>query len=1554
MNPPQKRHFALVAFSILLISVLGGLSVWFYRSQQKAAEQKVAILLAAVVQSKVKQLAAWRQDRLATAVALLDNPILTAAIRSYLHKPGKDPAAVLHASFASLLKHYQYSDIYLMDRQGQIRLHVGENPHLECDLTDLLLLVCRQPQVHLTALHGQPVSNLHVAIMAPVAAGDDDENQQPDGIVLLISRASHFLFPLLQDWPVPTQTGELVLVHREGDEALVIHGPPQPEESIRLERLPLTQRANPCTQAALGHQGLLIGQDEKDEMVFAMAASVPASDWFLVAKIAAAEALSPWRQRTLFLLGLFLGLILTGSMLALFVYQHQQKIQFQAMYRQEAEMQATARRHSQILNAIGDGVIAVDGRGRIEMLNPVAAELTGWPVEEAVGRDLQEVFQIINEETREPATNPVDRVLQEGVVVGLANHTVLIDRQGNEHYITDSGAPVYDAQGQISGAVLVFRDKTAKRVAEHLMEFRLELIHFAASHTSVAMVQWALEQMQVLVQSPCSFCQILDPEQGTVLLEHWSPPTWQAELLGADHSGQPSLVQTSLGRKLAEAQQPLIINDYQSFAQNRGEAPLPSTLQRLLLVPIRRQGKLVAIFGVGNKPSPYSAVDADLGTNLGDITWQLVNQKRLEEELYQSHIFLDSIIENIPHMIFIKDAKELRFVRFNRAGEQLLGYSRAELLGKNDYDFFPVAEADFFTSKDREVLAQRKVVNIPQEPIQTRYQGQRWLHTIKVPLLGSEGEPAYLLGISEDITEQLRLTKTLELVAASSSQDPEEIFRMLARETAQILQARGTLIGRLTPDHPPQVETLAVYRDGEFAENFTFPLKATPIGLVTDQQPCVIPPEVRRLFPQPLFLVGTETAGYWGLYLTNRAGRAIGLMAISGSPHLKIAPQTLSVLQILLARAAAEIERQAGLDELQDQQAFLRLVIDSVDAFICVKHLDGRYILANQALARAYGTRVVDLEGRRDEDFCPNLEQCRKFRQDDRRVILERRLIIIPEEQITYADGSQHWLTTVKRPLIDPAGTCDKLLAVAMDITPRKQAEAEKDLLLAAIQQAGEAIVITDATGAIQYVNPAFEEVTGYRKEEVLGQNPRILKSGQHDQEFYQNLWQTITSGLIWRGRIVNRRRDGTLFTEEATISPVFDDKGRIVNFLAVKKNITQELEMARQLHQAQRLESIGRMAGGLAHDFNNMLSVIIGYTELLEKDTPTDHPHYELLEEIRRASLRSRALTHQLLAFGRQQSQQLQVLDLNMVITQLARMLQRIIGEDIELVSALAPNLGAVRADPSQVEQVLMNLVVNARDAMPTGGRLTIRTRNVDLPEADSPSVFDVPPGPYVMIEVKDTGLGMDDDTRSKIFDPFFTTKEPGHGTGLGLSTVYGIIKQSGGDIRCESEPGRGTTFTIVLPRLATPAQPKGVLASELPQALRGQQEYILVVEDEEPVRKLLQSMLRVLNYRAVVATDGIEALRLVMEEGLRPDLILTDAIMPKMGGKELIAAIHQHLPDLKVIFMSGYVDERAGPNSLGPDVPFLQKPFSLTILAAKLREVLEGKATTALVGQQ
>ena len=522
------------------------------------------------------------------------------------------------------------------------------------------------------------------------------------------------------------------------------------------------------------------------------------------------------------------------------------------------------------------------------------------------------------------------------------------------------------------------------------------------------------------------------------------------------------------------------------------------------------------------------------------------------------------------------------------------------------------------------------------------------------------------------------------------------------------------------------------------------------------------------------------------------------------------------------------------------------------------------------------------------------------------------------------------------------------LADVSWELAKHKRSEAFQNRLQAAIDQAEEVVIITDKSGAINYVNPVFERITGYSRAEVLGKNPRILKSGVQDEFFYQHLWETLMSGRTWRGRFINKCRDGRLVTFESSISPVKNESGEIVNFVAVKKDMTEQLEIVRekseveiQMRQSQKLESIGRLAGGVAHDFNNMLCVILGYgEEIIRKLHPSD-PLNDLAKEIVNAGKKSTDLTRQLLAFSRKQTLNPKVINLNDVILNISKMLKRLIGEHIELKTELDKNLALALIDPGQLEQVIMNLVVNARDAMPNGGCLAIQTSNVKLDTSYVNHHFDFVPGNYVEILISDTGTGMDLDTMGRIFEPFFTTKSEGKGTGLGLSTVYGIVKQSSGNIWVSSKLGVGTTFKVQFPE----TQAKEIANTEKQNLSQTSKKgaMILVVEDEPSLRKLIKTQLESEGFKVVVASNGGEAILLIEEKGLRPDLVLTDVVMPGINGKILVERILRTMPQLKYMFMSGYTgDDLQNFDFLEEGKPFLHKPFRPKELYRKIYEVL------------
>ena len=486
------------------------------------------------------------------------------------------------------------------------------------------------------------------------------------------------------------------------------------------------------------------------------------------------------------------------------------------------------------------------------------------------------------------------------------------------------------------------------------------------------------------------------------------------------------------------------------------------------------------------------------------------------------------------------------------------------------------------------------------------------------------------------------------------------------------------------------------------------------------------------------------------------------------------------------------------------------------------------------------------------------------------------------------------------------------LADVAYEITTHKRAESEREQLAAAIEQSPDAVLIIDRERVIQYVNPAFERITGYSASEAVGYDSGFLENEEQDPAIYQEIWEHVSVGRSWQGRLLSQRKDGTYYNEEARISPVFGQGGAVGNFVAIKTDITERLRlreerghMEEQMRQAQKMESIGRLAGGVAHDFNNMLSIIAGYAEIAAEDMDEHDPLRKNLEQILDAAMRSRDLTRQLLAFARRQTVRPRLIDLNEVLDKSQKMLGRLIGEDIDLRLMPCQDVWPVKMDPSQIDQIIANLAVNARDAISGVGSVIIETNNITLEQEFCNSHMGLEPGDYALFTFSDTGSGMEREVLDKIFEPFFTSKKAGKGTGLGLSTVYGIVHQSNGLIDVYSEPGQGTTFKIYLPRSGEAPGQESV--QEDVADLAGS-ETVMVVEDEEQILDLCQQVLKKSGYQVLSASQPSEALVLAEQHQGDIHLLVTDVVMPHMNGKELKERLEQIKPGIKVLYMSGY----------------------------------------------
>jgi two-component system, cell cycle sensor histidine kinase and response regulator CckA len=552
------------------------------------------------------------------------------------------------------------------------------------------------------------------------------------------------------------------------------------------------------------------------------------------------------------------------------------------------------------------------------------------------------------------------------------------------------------------------------------------------------------------------------------------------------------------------------------------------------------------------------------------------------------------------------------------------------------------------------------------------------------------------------------------------------------------------------------------------------------------------------------------------------------------------------------------------------------------------------------------------------------------------------------EQTIIEAIGAKTWNCLTKSQMDGATLIRSIQSTLEMHVLEQGQHAAEESLrkLSLAVEQSPDLVMVTDQNGIIEYVNPAFETLTGYMRDEVRGNTPRMLKSGEQGPDVYQELWRTILAGNVFRGILVNRKRSGELYHVEQSICPVRDPQGKIPHFIATGRDLTERVRLEAQLTQAEKMNAIGRLAGGVAHDFNNLLTIITSYSEMALDEIAPGTALSDKVQQVLLAARRAAELTRQLLAFSRKQPRALRVADLNQVISRIARTLPRLIGEDIEFSFAPGAELGRVRVDPLQIEQILMNLASNARDAMPQGGFFRIETSHVMLDQSYVASKHvDIPVGRYALISVSDNGEGIAPEHLPHIFEPFYTTKVSGRGTGLGLATVYGIVKQNKGFIWSYSELNKGTTFKIYLPCVGNTSAPEVPEPKVLPVA-RGT-ETILVVEDEPAVRDACTEFLRMQGYNILEAKDGLDALSAAKQHSSPIHLVLTDVVMPNLSGGELAEQIRHLRPGIKVLFVAGYAGRRVLDHKVvDVDGNFLQKPYTLKQLAAKIREVLASEA--------
>ncbi len=1454
-------------------------------------------------------------------------------------------------------------------------------------------------------------------------------------------------------------------------------------------------------------------------------------------------------------------------------------------------MQLILRRSEVILKNVGDAVIATDIDGRVEFMNPVAESLTGWPLAEARGRELEEVFRIINEDSRQTLANAVRQVLTRGEAVELTNHTLLIDRQGREHPIADCGAPILDDDGHLNGVVLAFRDVGIARAASRALREQQKLLQAIVEGSPDAIFVKNREGRYLLCNSAAAAfigrpadevlgrndrelfpepvsnrlmaqdrgimeaadrrvtCEQMlatrDGRAGCFLVTKGCLVDAAGEVTGVfgisrditertqriqelrhlnrtlqalSHSNQALLHAVDEETLLGEICR-IVVEDcgyamvWAGLAENDEEhsirpvaqagfsqgfletLPLswaeehhlhcptgraihsghpvlyrdihdnPACLTLLeqarqldftsvLVLPLVLQGAPCGALTIyANTPDAFPEDEVALLSELTDDLSFGLNAIRLRTEhaltaaaLRYSESHLRSVLQAAPVGIGVATDRIIQQGNFSLS--VLTGYALDRLVGQSSRLLYADEEEFERVGREKDAQLQARGLGV----IETH-----WRHNngeIRDILLSfSPVEPKDLsrgvVFAAQDITERRKAEEALRENAIRHRliiETAAEGFWMLnlARETIEVNAALCQMLGytreemlgrhpgefadernqRIFQEQMARIETMPHRqyeielrcKDGSplplFFQATTYFENGAPqlcFAFVTDlrehqRMAAALRLELQRsknyLDTVEVILLALDREGR--ITLINRKGcellgcEATDLLGLSWFEHCLPMPESMEesypMFQQMMAGhmeageyfenhiytrdgrrrliawhnsllydesgqvsgclgAGEDITEQRQLErELRESSTRFRRLVQSTPVPMCHVSRAGDITYINDRFSKIFGWTIEDIPTMAacwPKTFPDPLHRERvitAWNSAVKQAARERSDINAGEFQVTCKNGA------IRQ--VEVAGILlnDGILLTFTDMTERRRAEEESRRLYLAVEQSSSSVVITDTEGNVQYVNHAFETASGYNRSEILDKTPQLLKisSDRQNDDFYQHLWQTISSGRTWEGRLVNRRKDGTLYTDEGSISPVRDPHGNIVNYVAVMHDITKELRLHAeqenlrdQLQQAQKLESVGRLAGGVAHDFNNKLGVILGYVDIALMNKKTDTKLRRSLEEIRSAAEQSAALTRQLLAFARRQTINPKVLDLNETVASMLKILRRLIGEDIKLSWKPGPELWSLLLDPAQVDQILANLAVNARDAIGGLGRLTIETANRTIDHEYCANHPEAEPGDYVQLTVSDTGSGISDDVMQHIFEPFFTTKPVGSGTGLGLATIFGIVKQNRGFINVTSEPGSGSSFSISLPRhLGEPPQETNPV--EIPASPHGI-ETILLVEDESSMLDLSRNMLEGLGYTVMATDSPYKALRLAREHTGAINLLITDVVMPGMNGRQLADRILALRPGIQYFFISGYTaDVIAERGVLDEGVQFLQKPFSRATLARKIREVL------------
>ncbi len=1470
----------LLLISIALI-VAGFL---YYRAEKDRIRREKYDEIASVAELKVRQIESWRLERLADASVLSRSPFYARAILNLVNAPANPQ---LRRSVQERLDLEDtvglYSDAFILDTARQTLVSAGLPPSvMDASEKDAFNEAVLERKPVMTDLFRGVSGTVHIDAMAPILG----ESGKTAAVVVLRSDADKFLYPLINSWPIPSRSAETLLLEKRGDHVVFLNNLRyNPGAALSLS-MPLTSTTIPAVQAALGKVGMFEGKDYRGEEVLADLRPVSNTPWFMVAKVDANEILAEAKYRggvAMLLVVLFIAISVTATAYA---YRHRQAGTYRKMYQAEHErkraeeaLQKSERQLSSIYDTVGDVIfrLAVEANGSYRFISVNQAFRNVTGLNEEMV-----VGKLVNEIIPEPSLSMVLAKYRQAIEENSIVRWEETSEYPNGQLTGDvSIAPVLDAGGRCTHLVGSVHDITESKRAEKALREGEQLFRglFNASPDAIVLID---------PNNPTISWPIVDCNEAACKMNGYT----REELIGQ------SIDILNVTRGTREER----ITYFKNLRQEgtiHMETPHRHKDGHILLVEFS-----TSIVNIGGHEMVIG-IDRDI-----------TKRKNAEIALRESQQMLRTVLDTVPVRVFWKDRNGV-YLGCNLPCAKDSGFeSPGEIIGKNDFQMGWREQAELYRADDLQVI-ESSIPKLAYEEPQSFDKGIRWLRTNKVPLRSAEGEIVGVLGTYEDVT------------------DAKQAALLLAYEryllNALLENTMDSIYFKDTEGHFTRVSASMVAKRGLTSVDQL--LGKTDFDFFTKEGAQEIYEQEQEIIRTHKPLVDVETQELW----TDRP------------------PTWVSVTKVPLHDQAGEItgivgisrditERKLSEEKVRESEQRFRMVFENVFDGISIYIEDPdpykrRLIECNERYAAMAGrSREELLQLGSTLGLQITLEDTANI---NRLESLAKGMVYQGSFSWIRPDGKDNIIEYVGMPITWRGKS--HTIGIDRDITERKNAEIalreSEEKFRGLVEGSAAAIWIHDGKRFL-YANPAALEMSGYTAEELYRLAPMEIVHPDH-REFVMN-----RSGERMGGKDVPKHYEYQIMKKSGEAIWI-DFSGAAIDYqgkhaiIASAYDISDRKKLEEQLVQAQKMEGIGRLAGGVAHDYNNMLGVIIGYSDLIMKKMNNAEPVYRYVELIASAAKRGADITRQLLAFARREIISPCVLDPNKAIESLEKMLQRLIGENIKLMFLPEKNIWKIKIDQTQLDQILVNLATNARDAIDDVGTITIETSNASIDEAYTQNRIDFSSGEYLVISFTDTGKGMSKETMKNIFEPFFTTKSKGQGTGLGLSTVYGIVKQNGGSINVYSEMGVGTTFKIYLPRYQGEVEEPEAIQMEKPISGSGT---VLIVEDQADLLELAKNSLEEYGYKVLTALNPEEGILLCETYESEIHLLLTDVIMPTMNGKELRDTIQTIKPNIKTIFMSGYTaDVIAHQGVLDEGIDFIQKPFTPYVLAKKVHEVLK-----------